>query len=122
MNWLTKALRFGEKIKKVFKKRPSKEEIENSNWTALNCCTAGPKLKSELEENLMVCPNFQLIIINPRKFNIHFGKIIGKNKALIPTDDPFGQIIKDRLKLLKNTGQIQLSYRQTNILGILNTP
>ena len=51
MNWLTKALRFGEKIKKVFKKRPSKEEIENSNWTALNCCTAGPKLKSELEEN-----------------------------------------------------------------------
>ena len=29
MNWLTKAINFGEKIKKVFKKRPSKEEIEN---------------------------------------------------------------------------------------------
>jgi len=28
MNWITKALIFGEKIKKVLKKRPSKEDIE----------------------------------------------------------------------------------------------
>ena len=28
MNWITKALKFGEKIKKIIKKRPSKEEIE----------------------------------------------------------------------------------------------
>ena len=32
MNWLTKALKFGEKIKRVFKKRPSREEIENSKF------------------------------------------------------------------------------------------
>ena len=29
MNWLTKAISLGEKIKKVLRKRPSKEEIEN---------------------------------------------------------------------------------------------
>ena len=52
MNWITKALIFGEKIKKVLKKRPSKEDIENSDWT--NCCK-GPILKKELEENLSVC-------------------------------------------------------------------
>ena len=51
MNWITKALIFGEKIKKVLKKRPSKEDIENSDWT--NCCK-GPILKKELEENLSV--------------------------------------------------------------------
>ena len=27
MNWLTKAIKFGEKIKKVLRKRPSKEDI-----------------------------------------------------------------------------------------------
>ena len=42
MNWITKALIFGQKIKKVLKKRPSKEDIENSDWT--NCCN-GPILK-----------------------------------------------------------------------------
>ena len=29
MNWITKALKFGEKIKKILKKRPTKEEIDN---------------------------------------------------------------------------------------------
>ena len=52
MNWLTKAINFGEKIKKVLKKRPSKEEIENSGWTS---CCKGPVLKKDLEENLFVC-------------------------------------------------------------------
>ena len=32
MNWITKALSFGEKIKKVLKKRPSKEDIANSDF------------------------------------------------------------------------------------------
>ena len=31
MNWITKVLKFGEKIKKVIKKRPSKEDIEYIN-------------------------------------------------------------------------------------------
>lgn len=52
MNWITKALKFGEKVKKILKKRPTKDEIDNSDWT--NCCT-GPILKKDLEENLFVC-------------------------------------------------------------------
>ncbi len=127
MNWLTKALRFGEKIKKVFKKRPSKEEIENSNWTALNCCAAGPKLKSELEENLMVCPNCSAHhYINPaERFNIHFGKNNWQEiKAPIPTDDPLSwtdsKSYKDRLKTARKlTGQSSAVLScKTNILGV----
>ena len=46
MNWLTKIKVLGDKIKKNIKKKfPSKSDIENSNWTALNCCAGGPKLK-----------------------------------------------------------------------------
>ena len=30
MNWIKKTLRFGEKIKILLKKRPTKEEVENS--------------------------------------------------------------------------------------------
>ena len=52
MNWLTKAIKLGEKIKKVLRKRPSKEEIENSDWTS---CCKGPILKKDLEDNLWVC-------------------------------------------------------------------
>ena len=47
MNWITKALSFGEKIKRVLKKRPSKEDIANSDWTS---CCKGPILKKDLEE------------------------------------------------------------------------
>ena len=36
MNWITKVLKFGEKIKTVIKKRSSKEEIANSDW--ISCC------------------------------------------------------------------------------------
>ncbi len=42
MNWLTKAINLGQKIKKILKKRQSKEDIENSECT--NCCK-GPVLK-----------------------------------------------------------------------------
>ena len=49
MNWITKVLKFGEKIKTAIKKRPSKEEIENSNWTT---CCKGPVLKKDLEEKI----------------------------------------------------------------------
>ena len=88
MNWLTKAINFGEKIKKVFKKRPSKEEIENSNWTS---CCKGPILKKDLEENLWVCNSCgkHHIISCRQRFDIFFVKnnyeII---KTPIPKDDP----------------------------------
>ena len=49
MNWLTKAINFGEKIKKVLRKRHSKEDIANSDWTS---CCKGPILKKDLENNL----------------------------------------------------------------------
>ncbi len=42
MNWLKKTIGFGEKIKKILKKRPSREEIESSEWTS---CCKGPVLK-----------------------------------------------------------------------------
>ena len=52
MNWIKKVLHIGEKIKKVIKKRATKEEIENSDWTS---CCKGPVLKKDLEDSLWVC-------------------------------------------------------------------
>ena len=110
MNWLTKAIKLGEKIKKVFKKRPSKLEIENSDWT--NCCK-GPILKKELEENLWVCNscNKHHRISCRKRFDIMFGKnnyeIL---KTPLPSEDPLEwndtKSYKERLEIAKNkTGQ-----------------
>ena len=110
MNWLTKAIKLGEKIKKVFKKRPSKLEIENSDWT--NCCK-GPILKKELEENLWVCNscNKHHRISCRQRFDIMFGKnnyeIL---KTPLPSEDPLEwndtKSYKERLEIAKNkTGQ-----------------
>ena len=73
MNWLTKALSFGEKIKKVLKKRPSKEEIKNSDWTS---CCKGPILKKDLEKNFWVCNlcGKHHRITCRQRFDILFGK------------------------------------------------
>ena len=102
MNWLTKALNFGEKIKKVFKKRPSREELENSNWTS---CCKGPILKKDLEENFWVCGSCgkHHRISCRQRFDIFFGK----NAYQIletpqPIDDPLNwedtKTYKERLK------------------------
>ena len=110
MNWLTKAINFGEKIKKVFKKRPSKEEIENSDWTS---CCKGPILKKDLEENLWVCDSCgKHHRINCRQ---RFDIIFGKNSYEIldtptPLEDPLNWVdtksYKDRLKeAQRKTGQ-----------------
>ncbi len=110
MNWITKVLKFGEKIKTAIRKRPSKEEIENSNWT--NCCK-GPILKKELEENLWVCESCNKHHrINCRQ---RFDVVFGKNnyeilKTPIPQDDPLNwedsKPYKERLKIArKKTGQ-----------------
>ena len=84
MNWITRALKFGEKIKKILKKRPTKEEIDNSDWT--NCCT-GPILKKDLEENLFVCnacgKHHRMSCI--QRFDTFFGK---NNYELIKTPLP----------------------------------
>ena len=110
MNWITKKLSYlSEKIRTVIKKRPTKEEIENSDW--FSCCK-GPILKKELEQNLWVCPscNKHHRIGCKQRFDIIFGKnnyeIL---KTPIPKDDPLqwkdSKSYKDRLKdARKKTG------------------
>ena len=102
MNWIKRVLHIGEKIKKVLKKRPTKEEIENSDWTS---CCKGPVLKKELEENLWICDTCgKHHRINCRqRFDVFFGK---NNYEIIntpiPKDDPLGfedsRKYTDRLK------------------------
>jgi acetyl-CoA carboxylase carboxyl transferase subunit beta len=109
-NWLTKAINFGERIKKVLKKRPSKSEIENSGWTS---CCKGPILKKDLEENLFVCNSCgkHHRISCRQRFDIFFGK--NRYEFLetpIPSEDPLNwkdtKTYKDRLKdARKKTGQ-----------------
>ena len=88
MNWIKKVLHIGEKIKRVLKKRPTKEEIENSDWTS---CCKGPILKKDLEDNLWVCNlcGKHHRISCRQRFDIFFGKnnyeIL---KTPIPKDDP----------------------------------
>ena len=110
MNWIKKVLHIGEKIKKVIKKRATKEEIEDSNWTS---CCKGPVLKKDLEDNLWVCNDCgKHHRINCRqRFDIVFGK---NNYEIletpIPQDDPLNwkdsKTYKERLEAArKKTGQ-----------------
>jgi len=103
MNWIKKIKNLGESIKKnINKKFPTKLERESSAWTS---CCKGPILKTELEENLFVCPHCNKHHrINPRqRFDILFGKnnyeIL---KTPIPQDDVLSWVdtksYKDRLK------------------------
>ena len=110
MNWIKKVLHIGEKIKKVIKKRATKEEIASSDW--ISCCK-GPVLKKDLEENLWVCNACDKHHrINCRQ---RFDIIFGKNnyeilETPIPQDDPLdwkdSKTYKERLKIARNkTGQ-----------------
>ena len=90
MNWIKKVLNIGEKIKKVIRERPSKEDVEKSNWTT---CCAGPILKTELQENQWVCKSCgkHHRISCKNRFDLFFGK---NNYEIIdtpvPIDDPLG--------------------------------
>ena len=110
MNWIKKALHIGEKIKKIIKKRPSKEDIEKSDWTT---CCAGPVLKSELIENNWVCKlcgKHHRINCKDR-FDLFFGKNNYEMLSTpIPLDDPLkwkdAKPYVERLKSArKSTGQ-----------------
>ena len=103
MNWINKIKQFGQNIKKnINKKFPTKSERESSAWTS---CCKGPILKSELQENLFVCPNCNKHHrISP---NQRFDMLFGKNnyetlKTPIPKDDPLRWVdtksYKERLK------------------------
>ena len=110
MNWITKIIKAGEKIKSAIHKRASKEDIANSDWAS---CCKGPILKKDLEKNLWVCPGpcHKHFRINPRQ---RFDFLFGKNnyeifKTPIPKDDPLNwtdsKSYKDRLKSArKKTG------------------
>jgi acetyl-CoA carboxylase carboxyl transferase subunit beta len=124
MNWIRKTLRFGEKIKRIIKQRPSKDEIANSDWTS---CCKGPILKKDLEDNLMVCPSCNKHHrINPQqRFDIIFGK--NNYEVLttpIPQDDPLkwndSKPYTERLKAArKKTGMnCGIMVVKTNIKNI----
>ena len=109
MNWITKIIKAGEKIKTAIHKRATKDDIANSDWTS---CCKGPVLKKEFEQNLWVCPdcNKHLRITPKQRFDILFGKnnyeIL---KTPIPNDDPLdwsdSKPYKERLKTArKKTG------------------
>ena len=110
MNWLKKTIIFGERIKKILKKRPSIEEIESSEWTS---CCKGPVLKKEIEENLFVCSSCgkHHRISCRQRFDILFGK--NRYEILetpLPIEDPLNWVdtksYKDRLKEAREkTGQ-----------------
>jgi acetyl-CoA carboxylase carboxyl transferase subunit beta len=124
MNWIKRVLHISEKIKKVLKKRPTKEEIESSDW--ISCCK-GPVLKKELEENFWVCNSCgkHHRISSRQRFDIFFGKnnyeII---KTPIPKDDPLGfedsKKYTDRLKdARKKTNQdCAVMIARGNVNGI----
>jgi len=111
MNWITKIIKAGEKIKTAIHKRATKEEIAKSDWTS---CCKGPILKKDLEDNLWVCPEpgcKKHHRISPKqRFDILFGKNNYEIfKTPIPKDDPLGFIdskpYKERLKSArKKTG------------------
>ena len=109
MNWITKIIKAGEKIKTAIHKRATKADIANSDWTS---CCKGPILKKEFEQNLWVCPdcNKHLRITPKQRFDILFGK---NNYEIlntpIPNDDPLNwsdsKPYKERLKTArKKTG------------------
>ena len=110
MNWIKKVLHISEKIKKVIKKRATKEEVASSDWTS---CCKGPMLKKDLEDNLWVCDacGKHHRISCRQRFDIVFGK---NNYEIletpIPQDDPLdwkdSKTYKERLKTARNkTGQ-----------------
>ena len=109
MNWITKIIKAGEKIKTAFHERASKEDIAKSDWTS---CCRGPILKKDLEANLWVCPdcNKHHRIKPSQRFDILFGKNNYEVfRTPIPKDDPLNwtdsKPYKERLKAArKKTG------------------
>ena len=65
MNWITKIIKAGEKIKSAIHKRATKEDIANSDWTS---CCKGPILKKDLEEN------FGFVLIATNIIELHLDK------------------------------------------------
>ena len=127
MNWIKKTLNIGQKIKKLFDKhRPTKEEIENSDWTS---CCKGPVLKKDLEDNLWVCNlcgKHHRITCRQR-----FDFFLGKNNYEIlntplPTDDPlewkdsktYAQRLKDARKKTSQECAVLIAKGKINNINV----
>ena len=130
MNWLKRTLKFGEKIKKILKKRPSKHDIENSDWTS---CCKGPVLKQELEENFWVCNSCgkHHRISCRQRFDYFFGK---NNYQVLetpsPIEDPldwndtksYKDRIKDARKKTKQNCAVMIAKGQINGCLLYTSP
>ena len=124
MNWITKIIKAGEKIKTAFHERASKDDIAKSDWTS---CCKGPILKKDLEENLWVCNSCgkHHRISCKQRFDIFFGK--NRYEILetpVPAEDPLNwkdtKSYKDRLiQARKKTGQnCAVMIAKGNVNGI----
>ena len=123
MNWITKIIKASEKIKTAIRKRASKEDIANSDWTS---CCRGPILKKDLEQNLFVCPscNKHHRIKPNQRFDILFGK--NKYEVLdtpMPHDDPLNffdsKPYKERLKRLEKKQDLNVVWLWPLVLSII---
>tara|TARA_B100001250_G_C19642374_1_gene718867 strand:+ start:42 stop:971 length:930 start_codon:yes stop_codon:yes gene_type:complete len=110
MNWITRIIKAGEKIKTAVRERVTKKDLATSPWTSCSCMS-GPMLKRDLKANLFVCPSCKKHHrISPKdRFSILFSNNYEIIKTPIPKDDILGfsdtKSYKDRLKSArKNTG------------------
>ena len=120
MNWITKIIKAGEKIKTAIHKRATKEDVANSDWTS---CCRGPILKTDLAHTLWVCPdcNKHHRISPKQRFDILFGKNNYEIfKTPVPNDDPLdwtdSKSYRDRLKQI-----IKDSHDMVYYISMLST-
>ena len=111
MNWITKIIKAGEKIKSVIRKRATKSEIAASKYIS---CHGVPVEKKIIEENHFVCPecNFHHYQSPNQRFDMWFGKDNWKkiDSPKVADPDPYHwedtKKYTDRLKDAKKiTGQ-----------------
>ena len=110
MNWITKIIKAGEKIKTAFHERASKEDIAKSDWTS---CCRGPMLKKDLAENLWVCPNCSKH--HRIKPNQRFDILFGKNNYEVLKDGSIRKNGKDFASLDSKQFDIWRSYKKLHL-------
>lgn len=111
MNWISKLVKAGEKIKTAIRKRATKSEIAASKYIS---CHGVPTEKKIIEQNNFVCPecNHHHYINPTQRFNMIFGENNWKkiNSPMVKDPDPYRwedtKKYSDRLKEAKKiTGQ-----------------
>ena len=108
MNWLTKIIKAGEKIKSVIKQRASKSEIASSKYIS---CHGVPTEKKVIAENNFVCPvcQFHHYQTPEQRFNMWFGKNNWKkiNSPNVADPDPYSwEDTKKYINRLKDAKKI----------------